>query len=153
MFLLSHITKRITATSLLVVFLHVLVGQCLCAVAGGQARAAHLAAAGQGSGAPACHAAKARKQAHAPHQSAPASKQSHDCCKGKLAKVLKELSTPPVAKLLAEAPPVLALPPLQSLSWPAFTAWTSDAAVCLVPPRHLPPKIPDIRVFIGSLTV
>ena len=36
---------------------------------------------------------------------------------------------------------------------PLAAQWNRTGAVVLVPPRQLKPKIPDIRIFIQSLTV
>lgn len=61
----------------------------------------------------------------------------------------------PLAKLSGElaAPVVLALPPVQSYRYQAYQAWDRQRAVVLVPPAYLKPKIPDLRVFLGSLTI
>ena len=61
----------------------------------------------------------------------------------------------PLVKLLGEhaAPLVLALPPVQNYRYQAFQAWDRQRAVVLVPPDYLQPKIPDLRIFLGSLTI
>lgn len=158
MFLLSNLTKRVTATSLLVVFLNVFVGQCLCAQFGIMARAERAVAAQPVSKPthPGCHGHAAKKAAPGKqHHAAKShgSSKGHDCCKNKSAKVLKGLTAPPTAKPTAEASLPLALPPVQDFEFAKFAAWDAAQAVVLVPPQHLPPKIPDIRIFVGSLTI
>ncbi|UYZ64875.1 hypothetical protein [Hymenobacter weizhouensis] len=150
MFLLSNLTKRVTAASLLVVFLHVFVGQCLCAAIMPGARAERAAVAAPVKPKhPGCHGHT--KKAATGHQ-APA-KQSHECCKDKSAAVLKGLTTPPVEKPAVAGPLWVALPPMQDFTFASVGAWDATQAVRLVPPQHLPPKIPDIRIFVGSLTI
>lgn len=156
MFRLSPFTQRFTAIILLLLFLQVTVGQCLCAAAIGP-RATAAASEHQPAklryAHPGCHG-HGPAEHHAPgkHRPGPA-KQSHDCCKDKSAAVLKALTTPPTAKLALGGPFVLGLPPVQGFTFPRFAAWRREQAVVLVPPQHLPPKIPDLRVFLRSLTV
>ncbi|GAA4509316.1 hypothetical protein GCM10023172_42620 [Hymenobacter ginsengisoli] len=153
---LSPFTQRFTALTLLLLFLQVTAGQCLCAAAVGPW--AHMAVPKPAPAAmrythPGCHGHDmAEHTAAGKHQHGPA-KQSHDCCKDKSAAILKALSTPPAAKLALAGPMLLALPPVLGFTFPRFTAWSREQAVMLVPPQHLPPKIPDIRVYLRSLTV
>jgi len=161
MYTFNRRQRRTTAITLLVIFLHVLVGQLVC-VAWGNPPPRPLRAT------PAHHhppdaATPAHRHAHAPgtaahhHQHKP-ERHPHDpaasCCQDDAAAIWASLHTPP--KFLAEkswAPLLLSLPP--AFSWvPArFRAWDLTLAVRLVPGRHLPPKIPDLRVFLRSLTV
>ena len=61
----------------------------------------------------------------------------------------------PLLKLLTDhaVPAVVALPPVQSFVFRPYQAWDRQQAVVLVPPEHLKPKIPDLRIFIGSLVI
>jgi hypothetical protein len=152
MFQLSSLTKRITATMLMVVFLHMLVSQCLCAALGVALNAGKAVAAKP---APrtlhACCQKFSKLKKQLANKPAPA-RSNHDCCKNRSVAILKAMSTPP-AKLLLEAPAVLDVPPTYDFTPARFVAWDMAAAVVLVPRQHLPPKIPDIRVFLRSLTV
>ena len=156
MFRLSSLTKRFTASMLLLLFLQVTVGQCLCAVAvpleAAPTHAAHEHTAPpmhpgcHGHGSVAHHDGKTTGH-HSP------ARQSHDCCKDKSAAVLKALTTPPTARLALNDPLLLSLPPVQGFTFSRSAAWSRALAMVLVPPQHLPPKIPDVRVFLRSLTV
>lgn len=148
---LSPLTRRCTALALLLLFLQVTVGQCLCAAVGpGAARAtghgqpAHPGCHGHG---PAVPLAATAKPHHEP------ARQSHDCCKDKSAAILKALTTPPVAKSALHGPLLLGPPPGLNFTLPRSASWRREQAVALVSPQHLPPKIPDVRVFLRSLTV
>lgn len=153
MFRLSSLTKRTTAVFLMVVFLHMLVGQCLCAALGvpmapGKAVAAAPTASAS------THACCAKfgqlKRRLGANKPAPA-KRSHDCCKDKASAALKALDVPAAKQLVSPA----LLSSLPACDFPAarFGTWDLTAAVVLWPREHLPPKIPDIRVFVRSLTV
>ncbi|HEX8348911.1 MAG TPA: hypothetical protein VF598_03045 [Hymenobacter sp.] len=90
------------------------------------------------------------KGAQAKHNSKPAGKE--DCCKDKSAAILKSLTPPAEKQLLTPAPALL--PAASDFYFrPAAGQWDRTNAVVLVPGEHLPPKIPDIRIFIQSLTV
>ncbi|MCI1189809.1 hypothetical protein MON38_20500 [Hymenobacter sp. DH14] len=84
---------------------------------------------------------------------APKSYHGHHACTGDDEQQLAGVS--PLAKLLTDhaAPAVLALPPALSFGFRPFQAWDRQLAVVLVPPAHLKPKIPDLRIFIGSLVI
>jgi hypothetical protein len=146
--------RRLLATSCLLVFVNVFLGQCWCATVN---PAAPVAAAAPKPAHPGCHGhAKARpqsaqtKQGAAHCSSQPTSKQ--DCCKDKSAAILKALTTPGEKQLLTPAPALL--PVSHDFFFrPSAGAWDRTRAVVLVPRKHLPPKIPDIRIFIQSLTV
>ena len=165
MFILTAFTRRLTAMTFLVIFLNVTVGQCLCAVAGPQARATavtvaapptHPGCPGHAAPKPVAPAAHAHQdQAGNPdqHHDSPPKSGSHDCCKDKSASVLAGLSASSVHKLAPDAPLWLATPLVLNDGFARFTTWDRARSVLLVPPQHLPPKIPDIRIYIRSLTV
>ncbi len=77
------------------------------------------------------------------------------CCTHE--KAFKGAAVPdsPLSELAKLGPPVLQLPPAAFAWLPGRFAgdWAVWQAVRLVPPQHLPPKIPDLRVFLRSLTV
>ena len=150
MFLLSTLAKRVTAASLLVVFLHVCIGQCLCAAVMPGAHAEQLAVAAPVQPPHSCCHGYAKKVASG-QQQAPA-KQSHECCKDNPAVLLKEL-TPLVEKPAVAGALWVDLPPVQDFTLASVGEWDTTQAVRLVLPQHLPPKIPDIRIFVGSLTI
>lgn len=152
MFRLSALTRRLTAMTFLVIFLNVTVGQCLCAVAGPTPIAAKLTLTKLMHSDCPGHAPKAKSVAHDHHEQ-PTKSSGHGCCKDHSDSVLAGLTTPPVEKLAAPVPFVLSLPPVLDFSFACFTAWNRAAKVLLVSPQHLKPKIPDIRIFIQSLTV
>lgn len=148
--------RRLLATTFLVVFVNVLAGQCWCATAklpqATQRAAKKEAASGNathgschGAGALAKHGQKTQKQTHK-------SSDGHDCCRDKTASLLSSLAAPAEKQLIA---PALALLPVgfEFFSRPQAGKWNRMAPVVLVPSRHLKPKIPDIRIFIQSLTV
>jgi len=156
--------RRLLATSFLLVFVNVFAGQCWCATVMQPMRtgpasksAAHCeATAPVKPSHPGCHGHGIAKVGKADHKAGHPTKKptrSHDCCKDKSASLLSSLSTPAEKQLSAPAPALL--PAAVGFQFPAFTAgpWDRTAAVRLVPPQHLPPKIPDIRIFIRSLTV
>ncbi|TGE14534.1 hypothetical protein [Hymenobacter elongatus] len=157
MFRSLFLFRRLLATTFLVVFVNVFVGQCYCATAS-PARSTGAAAAPQPTPAkpthPGCHghtAATAKPQKSKttqPHKSAG----KHDCCKDKSASLLSSLTIPVEKSVLVLAPALL--PAATSFTFqPAAAAWDRTGAVVLVARQHLPPKIPDIRIFIQSLTV
>ena len=152
--------RRLLAMSFLLIFANVLAGRCWCATGSGSKQAA--------SGHSGCAAAKnfaklTRADCHGP---APAAaqpskaahptkhpKRPHDCCRDKSASLLTSLTGPADKHLLPLTPALL--PATMEFRFPALAAGPGDrtAAGRLVPPQHLPPKIPDIRIFIQSLTV
>jgi hypothetical protein len=78
-----------------------------------------------------------------------------ECCAHE--KAAKWASVPDAlfGKLVKQGLGELVVPPV-GLDWlPAryHGTWAVWQPVQLVPPQHLPPKIPDIRVFLHSLTV
>ncbi len=152
--------RRLLAMSFLLVFGNVLAGQCYCATLNpGPAAPAGRVAAPQPPSHPGCHghgpaAAKQEpaKAAHG-HSSKPSDKPGKPaCCKDNSAAILKSLTTPGEKQLLAPAPALL--PAGNDFFFrPAAGPWNRKQAVVLVFREHLPPKIPDIRIFIQSLTV
>ncbi|UOQ50733.1 hypothetical protein [Hymenobacter cellulosivorans] len=149
--------RRLLATTFLVVFVNVFVGQCWCAtLTAPAARAAQPApchTAPVPVAKPSCHGhakASGPQKAHKAPAHAPAGK--HDCCKDKSASLLSAL-TKPNDKGFAMPTPAL-LPAVQDFHFrPAAGQWDVAGNVVLVPGHYLPPKIPDIRIFIQSLTV
>lgn len=170
MFQLIRRYRRTTAATFVALFLHVLVGQIACAQmhltaearphqhAPGTPPHEHGAAGGHAHQHPSAHAhqhdhAAAGKHTHA-HAAAPAEKHSDPkCCQDDAKSLWAALGTPPKVSLEKFAPMVLDLPPAHDVVVPRFVAWDLTQAVTLVPPTHLKPKIPDIRIFIGSLTI
>ena len=151
--------RRLLATSFLLVFVNVLAGQCWCATTNPASAAPALVAkvtAPEKPAHPGCpgHGKAANPtptQGKHPHQPVkPFDK--HGCCKDNSASVLSSLTTPGEKHLLAPAP---ALPPANNDFFfrPAAGQWNRTQAVILVLRERLPPKIPDIRIFIQSLTV
>ncbi|AHJ96845.1 hypothetical protein [Hymenobacter swuensis] len=152
--------RRLLATSFLLVFVNVFVGQCWCATINpalavpapvAQAAAAqkptHSGCHGHGK---ALAQQKPAKSCHGKAGSHPAGK--HDCCKDNSAAILKSLTTPGEKQLLSPAPALL--PASNEFFFrPSAGAWDRTHSVVLVLREHLPPKIPDIRIFIQSLTV
>lgn len=147
--------RRLLAMSFLLVFANVLAGQCWCATVNPWP-AARLAAANhrgvKKSAHSCCHGGKAAHHTgHGSHSRKPGA--THDCCKDKSASLLASLTGPAEKHLLRLAPALLPAALEPHFSALAAGQWDRTAAVRLVPPQHLPPKIPDIRIFIQSLTV
>lgn len=152
--------RRLLATSFLLVFVNVFVGQCYCATLNPvQAAPVAKVTPPQKPSHPGCHGhgnatAKQQptktKQDHAQHNSKPVGKD--DCCQDNSAAILKSLTTPAEKQLMTPAPALL---PASSDFFfrPAAGQWDRTHSVVLVLREHLPPKIPDIRIFIQSLTV
>lgn len=154
--------RRLLATSFLLVFVNVFAGQCYCA---GMRSALAGAPASKPGGVPApmrpdhacCKKAAARNgglatspPAKAPHQ--PKHSEKGGCCKDKSASLLSSLTMPAEKQLEAPAPALLPAS-TEFFFRPAAGEWVRTHSVVLVPREHLPPKIPDIRIFIQSLTV
>ena len=76
-----------------------------------------------------------------------------DGCQTHTAAFFASLAGPPVVAVAPAAPLWLSQPPLLDFTFARFTGWAPTQAVALVPPRQLKPKIPDVRVFIQSLTI
>ena len=149
---------RLLALTFLVIFANASVGQCWCGprVAPAAGRASAVAPCGMSAAAMATHAccrgrvaAAAGKGKHPQHQSS----RRHGCCQDKSAAWRAALAAPAAAKYLASPAPAV-LPDVVAIACrPAAGPWHRTLAVRLLPPQQLPPKIPDIRIFIQSLTV
>ena len=165
MFRSLFLFRRLLATSFLLVFVNVFAGQCYCAsmrqvAATGATQATQNESAAKS--APmqpghACCKAAARKGKLATSPAAkPPHQQKHsdkgNCCKDKSASLLSSLTTPAEKQLFTLAPALLPEAPAFHFR-PAAGQWNQASAVTLVLREHLPPKIPDIRIFIQSLTV
>ena len=151
--------RRLLATTFLVVFVNVFVGQCWCATVNPALRnpaagPAHCNKTAPAKAAHACCQARAKMGKPGAINRQPVKKTSgkHDCCKGKSASLLASLTTPAEKHLLGPAPAVLPTA-IEFHFRPLAGQWNRTLAVALVPPRQLKPKIPDIRIFIQSLTV
>lgn len=132
--------RRLLATTCLVVFANVLVGQCWCASAR-PARAAHSGCRRAAAGPAGCC------------RPAPSGHHTHSgCCRDQKASLLTRLGQPagPATLLPGPAllPVALALPPQ-----PWADRRNHRRAVRRGPAQQLPPKIPDIRICLRSLTV
>ena len=150
--------RRLLATSFLLVFVNVFVGQCWCATVNPVAPPPAMAAMGhhevQKPAHSCCHGPGAVAEHHGKQQQGHPAKpaRNHDCCKDKSASLLSSLTTPTQKQFLIPAPAVL--PAAIAFHFrPLAGQWNRTAAVVLVPRRQLKPKIPDIRIFIQSLTV
>ncbi|MBC6609191.1 hypothetical protein H8B13_20400 [Hymenobacter sp. BT188] len=160
MFRSLFLFRRLLATSFLLVFVNVFVGQCYCAAINpGPVAPQTQATASKQPTHPGCHghdpAAAGQvlvkaKPAH-DHQSTKSSDQQ-DCCQDNSAAILKALATPGEKHLVSSAPALLPAS-TEFFYRPAAGQWDRTHAVVLVLREHLPPKIPDIRIFIQSLTV
>ena len=148
--------RRLLATSFLLVFVNVLVGKCWCATSNPPQPAAPMAAMCHHKAPPAhlgCHEhADAVVQRPKQPGHLPKSTGCPDCSKNKAASLLSSLTVAAQKNLVTPAPAVL--PAAMELVFrPQAGKWDRTGVVALVPPRHLKPKIPDIRIFIQSLTV
>ncbi|RFP64001.1 hypothetical protein D0N36_16295 [Hymenobacter lapidiphilus] len=150
--------RRLLATSFLLVFVNVFVGQCWCATMNpepaGRMAVVEPPVAAQPTH-PGCpgHGAVAEYPTTKPdkHPAKSAGSQD-DCCKDNSAALLSALTTPAQKALFTPAPAVLPTA-IEFHFRPLAGKWDQTATVALVPPRHLKPKIPDIRIYIQSLTV
>lgn len=171
MFRLKTHSRRAVAASLLGVFLNVFFGQVVCALAmpavpavgsehqhpAGTPPHHHNHAHGAGQVAPAPHHHHDGNEGPtppAPHKHGGKGEKGGNCCQDDAAAVWASLAHPPKAGIEKMTFMPVALPPAPLAVLVARSQhWNRTAAVRLVPPRHLPPKIPDIRIFIRSLTV
>lgn len=158
MFRSLFLFRRLLATTFLVVFVNVFVGQCWCATMAsatpGEAPAATCHAKPVKPMPPGCKSHGMAQAGHAKGKADPLHQPSgkHDCCKNKSASLLASLVTPGEKHVAVPAPALLPAP--VEFHFRAMAgAWDRTASVLLVPPRQLKPKIPDIRIFIQSLTV
>lgn len=160
MFQFHRASLRLTATTLLVIFLSALLGPVAALARQGHAAGEHLHLPGlpqahhhhDDEAADDVHPAGHHPTAHQVEH-APKSHHGHHSCTGDDEQQLAGVS--PLVKLLTDhaAPVLLALPPALSFVFRPFQAWDRQQAVVLVPPEHLKPKIPDLRIFIGSLVI
>ncbi|AMR29496.1 hypothetical protein A0257_21975 [Hymenobacter psoromatis] len=148
--------RRLLATSFLLVFVNVFVGQCWCATSTSMQSAPPMAASSHHAedkpSHPGCHGHRAVAEHRGKHEHSSKPTSSRDCCKDKSASLLSSLTTPAQKHLFTPAPAVLPTA-IEFYFQPLAGKWDRAAVVTLVPPRHLKPKIPDIRIFIQSLTV
>ena len=145
---------RLTAFALLALFVSALGLLGVCAVWCGPMHGLGVALAAASAGKAKPHSCCAKKAAEAAETHQKQSKKA-ECCTHEKAAKWASVPDGPLLKLLQDGPPALGLPPV-ALDWqpaPWVGAWNRTLAVRLVPPRHLPPRIPDIRVFLRSLIV
>ena len=166
MFRLKTHSRRVTAASLLVVFLNVFLGQVVCALAM-PAAATHEHHHEHPARTPAHHHEHQAPHSHGKEQGATASHQHHGseapgphkhgskgtCCQDDAAAVWASLAHPPKAGIEKMAFMPVALPPAPLVLVTRFQRWDRSRPVLLLARRQLKPKIPDIRIFIQSLTV
>lgn len=160
MYRLSSHSRRVTAATLLVVFLNVFFGQVVCALAMPPAPHEHHAEAGGEHH----HESETPNPHH--HETGAAMHHSHDtptshshksgskgsCCQDDAAAVWASLTHPPKVGVDKMVPLVFTMPVPFALVARAHH-WDRTRPVQLVARRQLKPKIPDIRIFIQSLTV
>ena len=154
MFTFTRRQCRLTAASLLALFVSALGLVGVCAVWCGPLHGTGVGLTVTANPQAGLHSCCAKKAADAAEAHQKQSKKA-ECCAHEKAAKWANVPDGPLTKLLADGPPALALPP-GALDWqPVRLAgtWNRAQPVRLVPPRHLPPKIPDIRVFLHSLTV
>ena len=154
------------AASLLVVFLNVFFGQVVCALAM-PAAAMHEHKHEHPAGTPAHQHEHRAPLSHGKEHGATARHQHHDsetpgplkhgskgaCCQDDAAAVWASLAHPPKAGIEKMAFLPVALPHAPLVLVARFQRWDRSRPVLLVARRQLKPKIPDIRIFIQSLTV
>ena len=161
MYRLSSHSRRVTAATLLVVFLNVFFGQAVCALAMPASPHEHQAA-----GRVVHHHESDAPEAHHDHATGGAKQHTHDspashshksgskgsCCQDDAAAVWASLTHPPKVGIDKMVPLVFTMPAAFALVARAHQ-WDRTRPVLLVARRQLKPKIPDIRIFIQSLTV
>ena len=166
MFRLKTQSRRTMAASLLVVSLNVFFGQVVCALAM-PATATHEHHHKHPAGTPAHKHEHQAPHSHGKEHGATA-KHHHDesetpvshkhgskgaCCQDDAAAVWAALAHPPKAGIEKMTFLPVALPPAPLALVVRFQQWDRTRPVLLVARRQLKPKIPDIRIFIQSLTV
>ena len=166
MFRLKTHSRRTMAASLLVVFLNVFFGQVVCALAM-PATAMHEHQHEHPAGTPAHKHEHPVPHSHGEGHGDAVKHQHHDsetpgphkhgskgaCCQDDAAAVWASLAHPPKAGVekMTFMPVALPMAPLTLVV--RFQQWDRTRPVLLVARRQLKPKIPDIRIFIQSLTV
>lgn len=167
MFRLSSQSRRVTAASLLVVFLNVFFGQAVCAWAMPTVVAVHQHEHEHPAGTPPHHhESEAPDTHHANH--AATHKHHHEanspvshshkpgkgsCCQDDAAAVWASLAHPPKVGIEKLALPAFIMSATPFALVVRAQQWDRSRPVLLVARRRLKPKIPDIRIFIHSLTV
>ncbi|OGX83937.1 hypothetical protein BEN47_17055 [Hymenobacter lapidarius] len=132
---LTSLLRRLTAVTFLVTYLGVFAGQAFCIGTGDPFAESGRAACCVG------NTTAKGKDAKSP-----------DCNKRGIARLLAAQDAPQAHSFLIAAPALL--PDMAVfLPSPRFVRWSRTQKVALVPTRYLPPKIPDIRIFLHSLTV
>ena len=142
MYRLSSLMRRLTAVTFLVTYLGLFAGQAFCTGTGDPFAPTGRAACCMGkSCAGLGNMATKGKNSKSP-----------DCNKRGIARLLAAQASPQGHSYLLAAPALL---PETAIArpFPRFARWNQAQKVALVPTRHLPPKIPDIRIYIQSLTV
>ena len=166
MFRLKTHSRRTMAASLLVVFLNVFFGQVVCALAM-PATATHEHHRKHPAGTPAHKHEHQAPHSHGKEHGATAKHEHHEsetpgshkhgangaCCQDDAAAVWASLAHPPKAGIEKMTFMPVALPPAPLALVVRFQQWDRTRPVLLVARRQLKPKIPDIRIFIQSLTV
>ena len=149
MFRFSALLRRCTATTFLVAFLGVFAGQCFCA-----GRGTSCAAPKSSRALPTCCMSGGTCHMPGMSKAGDSDKQQPDGgCQTHTAAFFASLAGPPAVGMTPAAPLWLSQPPLLDFAFARFTGWAPAQAVVLVPARQLKPKIPDVRVFIQSLTI
>ncbi len=166
MFRLKTRSRRTMAASLLVVFLNVFFGQVVCALAMpavpvtghhhnhpvGTPAHKHEQKASHSLGKEQSVTAKhqhSNSEAPGTHKHGP----KGACCQDDAAAVWASLAHPPKAGIEKMAFMPVALPTAPLVLVARFQQWDRSRPVLLVARRQLKPKVPDIRIFIQSLTV
>lgn len=144
MFHLTSLLRRLTAVTFLVTYLSVFAGQAFCTGSADPWAKDGVASCCVGMKMQCPGMAKLAAKGKIPRQP--------DCNKRSAARLLASQSAPPSHAFQAPTPALLP-EPLRLGSFPRFTSWQRAQKVVLVPRRHLKPKIPDIRIYIQSLTV
>ncbi|PJJ60961.1 hypothetical protein [Hymenobacter chitinivorans] len=150
MFRFSRSTIRLAASTLLVVFVSALLGPVVALAGAAPREHVHLP------GMPQAHhhhedEHRPESAARVGHHRTTKPAHPHRAYAGADEQQLTSL-TPLVVKLLT-APSVLTFPAAVSFLFGAAGVWDRQQAVVLVPPAHLKPKIPDLRIFLGSLVI
>ncbi|WP_426059165.1 hypothetical protein [Hymenobacter sp. B1770] len=145
MYQLSSLIRRLTAVTFLVTYLSVFAGQAFCTSSADPWAKDGVAACCVGK--PCASAGKSAVETR--NTKAP---KGLDCNKRGIARLLAEQASPQGHFMGIHAPAVLPEPAF-TLVIPRFTNWPLTQKVALEPTRYLKPKIPDIRIYIRSLTV
>lgn len=142
MYRLSALMRRLTAVTFLVTYLGMFAGQAFCTGTGDPFAKTGRASCCMGK---ACAGmGKMATKGKDP--------KSPDCNKRGIARLLAAQVSPQGHSFLIAAPALLPETAI-TLPFPRFARWNTGQKVALVPTRHLPPKIPDIRIYLQSLTV